>query len=84
MTLGTPFDVQYRIGGKPSDKGAIAVSCVDSTYTVTPASIPVSLRPGETGKVDTASITIDGPAGAATVMVRGVLVETHEFPQDVQ
>ena len=82
VPLGTPFEVQYRIVGKPNESGTIVVSCIDQNYSAGP-NIPVSLGSGETGKVDGASVTINGPPGAATVMVKGVLVETHLFPQDV-
>jgi hypothetical protein len=81
--VGALFSVQFRVEGNAGEQGTIVVSCADPSYMVSP-DIPVSLDPGQASRVDDAKIMVTGPAGANTVLVQGLLIETHGFPQDVQ
>jgi hypothetical protein len=75
VAVGTPFPVRYRVTGPPA-KGIIVVSC-NAPYSAGPK-IAVKALDG------TSLVTITGPSGQATVEVKGLLVEEHSFPQDIE
>jgi hypothetical protein len=87
VPVGTPFPVQYSVvrspaGGGSAISGTILISCKDPGYTAEP-NIPVTLVAGQDEEVDAVNVTLSGPAGAATVVVVGLLGERHVFLQDV-